>query len=131
MAPELGVVLTPVWTALHWPVAMLLAAAALLALANALRPAWTRPRLVAGLAVDGFALMLVGTLLAGGPWAKVTGSSIPAAMAIRIATWMNLILLRVLVVAAVVYGVRLAQRAWRLAGRGAFRNRVLRAIGGE
>ena len=45
--------LAPVWHALHWPIAVLLVSSIAVALADAIRPSWTRPRLIARLADAG------------------------------------------------------------------------------
>jgi hypothetical protein len=115
--PELGIVLTPVWQILHWPIAALLGASVAVGLANAFRPSWSRPRLIARLLVDGLALALTVTLLSAGPWVDVTSPGIPAAAAAAIEKWMNLSWLVALLVTALIYAVRTIQHARRLAGR--------------
>lgn len=104
--PQLGIVVTPVWSALHWPVALFLVASIAVGLADALRPAVSRRRLVGHLAVDAFALVLVGVLLSAWPWVQITGPAVPAAKAAAIAKWMNLTWLVTLLVIAVAYTVR-------------------------
>lgn len=116
--PELGIVLTPVWQALHWPIAVLLVASTGVALADAIRPSWSRPRLVAHLLVDAFTLVVTGILLAAGSWVDVTSAAIPADKAAFLEKWLNLIWLQVLVVIAVVYAVRVFRTARRLGAEG-------------
>ena len=116
--PELGIVLTPVWQALHWPIAVLLVASVAVALADATRPSWSRPRLIAHLAVDGFTLAVTGILLAAGPWVDVTSSGLLAAKAAFIEKWMNQIWLWVLLVIAGISAVRVFLHARRLAAQG-------------
>lgn len=129
--PELGIVLTPVWSALHWPIAALLAASAVVALANALRPSWSRPRLIARLAVDGFALVLVGVVLGAGPWVSVTDSRLPATTAAGIEKWMNLTWLLTLLAVALSYSARVLQHARRLAGREPIRHWTMNVLTGD
>lgn len=116
--PELGIALTPVWQALHWPIASLLVASTAVALADAIRPSWSRPRLVAHLVVDAFTLVLSGILLAAGSWVDVTSAAIAADKAAFLEKWLNLIWLQVLVVIAVVYVVRVFRTARRLGAEG-------------
>lgn len=129
--PELGLALTPVWPALHWPIAVFLAASAALALANAFRPSWSRPRLMARLAVDGFALVLTGILLGAGPWVHVTGPEVPAAAALTIEKWLNAAWLVVLLVIAAFFAATATAHARRLAGRAPIRNRAMRFLVGD
>ena len=129
--PELGIVLAPVWQAIHWPVAVLLVASAAVCLANAFRPSWSRPRLIARLLVDGFALVLTGTLLSAGPWVEVTSPNIPAATAATIEKWMNLAWLVSLLVVVLVYAARVIQHARRVTGQEPTRNRIMKVLTGE
>ena len=126
--PELGIVLTPVWQALHWPIAVLLVASIAVALTDAIRPSWSRPRLIAHLVVDAFTLVFSGILLGAGPWVDATSAGpLAAKEAALIEKWMNQIWLSVLLVIALIYGVRVFQGARRLAAKspsGAGRNVV-------
>jgi hypothetical protein len=127
--PELGIVLTPMWRALHWPIALLLAGSLAVAVVDAIRPSWSRPRLVARLAVDAYALLLTGILLSAWPWVQVTATSvIPQAHADRIELWMNVTWMSVLLV----IGAVCARRVMRLERRMA-RGEVLppRLLAGE
>jgi hypothetical protein len=85
------------------------------AVADVVRPSWSRSRLIARLAVDGFTLAVSGLLLGVGPWVDVTSAGISPANAAFIEKWMNLIWLQVLVVIALVYAVRVIRHARRLA----------------
>ncbi len=116
--PELGIVLTPVWGALYWPVAVYLVASIAVGLADALRPSSARPRLLARLAVDGLALVLTVALLSGAPWVQVTRPEIPAASATRIERWINLSCLVTLLVIGIFCLIRVVQQARRAFGRG-------------
>jgi hypothetical protein len=117
--PELGVVLTPAWRMLHWPVAIYLGASIAVGLADALRPSWTRPRIVSRLAVDAFALLLVLALLGGSPWVQVTSPAVPAATAVTVERWLNLTWLVTLVLIAVLCVSRMGQLTLRLLRHGA------------
>jgi len=117
--PELGIVLTPVWRMLHWPVAIYLGASIAVGLADALRPSWTRPRILARLAVDAFALLLVLALLGGSPWVQVTSPSLPAATAVTVERWLNLTWLVTLLSIGVFCVTRMVQLTLRLLRRGA------------
>jgi hypothetical protein len=129
--PELGIVLTSAWSRLHWPIALLLVASGAVALANAVRPSWSRSRLVARLAVDGLALALTAYLLSAGPWVDVTSPGIPAVNAAVIEKWLNLIWLQVLLVVAVAFAARVVQHARRLAGREPLRNWAMKLLAGD
>jgi hypothetical protein len=114
--PDLGIDLTPTWRALHWPIAALLAASLAVALVDAIRPSWSRPRLVARLAVDAYALLLTGILLSAWPWVQVTATSvIPQAHADRIELWMNLTWMSVLLVIGAVCTARVMRLERRVA----------------
>jgi hypothetical protein len=115
--PELGIVLTPVWQSLHWPIAALLAASAAVALANAFRPSWSRPRLVARLMVDGFGLALAVWLLTASPWVRVTAPAIPPEAAAMLEKWLNLAWLTGLLGVALVCAGGVVQNGRRLAGK--------------
>ena len=117
--PELGVVLTPVWRMLHWPVAIYLGASIAVGLADALRPSWTRPRILARLAVAAFALLLVLVLLGGSPWVQVTSPAVPGATAVTVERWLNLTWLVTLLFIGVLCVTRMVQLALRLSGKGA------------
>lgn len=116
--PELGIVLTPVWQSLHWPIAVYLVAAIAVGLADAIRPSWTRPRILARLAVDAFALLLTLVLLGGSPWVQVTAAAVPAATAGTIERWMNLTWLLTLLFIAVFCLTRIVRLWLRLSGGG-------------
>jgi hypothetical protein len=88
--PGLGIVTTPVWSVLHWPVAAYLLGSIAVGLCDALRPSSARPRLLAHLAVDGLALVLTGVLLAGSPWVQFTHPSLPPATVVLLERWINL-----------------------------------------
>lgn len=109
--PELGLVLTPVWRALHWPVAFYLTASIGVELATVLRPSPTRSRLFARMAVDGIALVLTAALLAGSPWVRVTSPSIPAAAAVTAERWLNLTWLVTLLCIGCYYLTRVVRAA--------------------
>jgi hypothetical protein len=117
--PELGLVVTPVWGALHWPVAVYLLASIGLGLADALRPSTDRPRLLARLTLNAVALALTFALLAGAPWVQIVGPAIPQAAAARFERWMNLSCLVTLLVIGVACLVRVVQLAGRVLGRSA------------
>ena len=114
--PEMGIVLTPVWLALHWPVALYLIASIGVELADALRPSSSRGRLLAHLWVDGLALALIGVLLAAAPWVRVTAPSIPAETARLLGRWMNSACLLGLLSIGVYYLVRFVRQALRAFG---------------
>jgi hypothetical protein len=113
--PELGIVLTPVWHALHWPVALYLAGSIAAGLADAIRPSLERSRVAWRLALDAFALLLVGSLLSAWPWVRITGPGIPPDKAATGELWMNLTWLAVLLVAAVACAVRVFRLERRVA----------------
>ena len=119
--PELGIVLTPVWQSLHWPIAVLLAGSAASALANAFRPSWSRPRIAARLLIDAFGLALAVWLLTAWPWAQVTAPAVPAASAAMLEKWLNLGWLQGLLGVALVCAGGLVQNARRMAGKEPFR----------
>lgn len=130
--PELGIRVAPVWHLLHWPIALFLAASVAVGLANALRPSWSRSRLVARLAVDTCALILAGVLLSTWPWVSVVEpSALPAAAAAAFEKWTNLIGLQVLVVTGAVYTARVIQLARRVSGRAPIRNWAMNLVAGE
>jgi hypothetical protein len=129
--PELGIVLTPAWHALHWPIAVLLGASAAVGLGNAFRPSWSRPRMVARFVVDGLAVVLALILLGAGPWVEVTSTRIPAATGVAIEWWMNLSWLMSLLVTVLIYAARVVQHARRVAGREPIRNWALKLVTGD
>ncbi len=114
--PEMGIVLTPVWLALHWPVAVYLAAAIGVELADALRPSGSRGRVLVRLAVDGLALLLIGVLFAAAPWVQVTAPSIPAETARMLGRWMNRAWLLGLLSIGIYFLVRFVRQALRAFG---------------
>jgi hypothetical protein len=115
----MGILLGPAWRMLYWPVATYLAASIGVGLADALRPSWTRPRILARLAVDSFALLLAVVLLGGSPWIHVTSPAVPAATAATVERWLNLSCLVTLLFIGIFYLTRVVQLAMRLSGRGA------------
>jgi hypothetical protein len=116
--PELAIVLTPVWGALHWPIALYLAASIAVGLADALRPASARSRLRARVAVDGFALLLTVVLLTGAPWVRLTAPGIPVATRVTLERWFNLSCLVTLLFVGIFYLTRVVQQAQRARGGG-------------
>lgn len=118
-APLAGVLLTPAWRMLYWPVAAYLAASIGVGLADALRPSWTRPRILARLAVAAFALLLTVVLLGGSPWISVTSPEVPAATAVTIERWLNLTCRVTLLFIGAFCVTRIVQLARQLSDRGA------------
>lgn len=117
--PELALVATPVWRMLHWPIAIYLAASIGVGLADALRPSWTRARILARLAVGAYALLLIIVLLGGSPWIHVTSPAVPAATAATVERWLNLSCLVTLLFIGILCVARIVQLSMRLWGRGA------------
>jgi hypothetical protein len=113
--PELGLVVTPVWSALHWPIALFLAASVAIGLADVLRPSETRRRTLARLGVDAFALLLAGILLSAWPWVQVTGGRLPADAAANVARWLNVTFLVTMVIIAGAYTLRVVRLERRVA----------------
>lgn len=111
--PTVGLVPTPTWSALHWPVAAYLAASIAVSLADALRPTASRSRLLAHVAVNGFALALTVWLLAGAPWVKLVVPGGPAEKAAAVERWLNLGALMTLLVIGIFYLTRVVQLALR------------------
>jgi hypothetical protein len=117
--PELGLVVTSTWSALHWPVAAFLAASIALGLADAIRPSTSRRRLGLRLGVDAFALLLAGILLSAWPWVQVAGAGIPTEKAALLTRWLNLSALVTLLAIAAAYTVRVMRLERRVSGRDA------------
>jgi hypothetical protein len=116
-AQLMGIVLGPAWRMLYWPVATYLTASIGVGLADALRPSLTRPRILARLAVDAFALLLAVVMLGGSPWIRVS-SAVPAATAATVERWLNLSCLVTLLFIGIFYLARIVQLVRRLSGRG-------------
>ena len=111
--PTVGLVLTPAWYALHWPVAAYLVASIGVNLADALRPSVSRRHLLAHLGVNAFALVLTTWLLLSSPWVNVVVPGLAAAKAATVQRWLNLGGLVTLLVIGVFYLTRVVQLALR------------------
>lgn len=114
--PPVGLVLTPVWYAIHWPVAAYLVASIGVSVADAVRPSASRSRLLARLGVHAFALVLTGWLLLASPWVQVVVPGLPAARAVTAERWLNLGCLVTLLVIGVYFLTRVVQLALKAAG---------------
>jgi hypothetical protein len=122
LPPQLGIVLTPLWPALHWPVAAYLAASIAVGLADTLRPSSTRGRTVARVCVDALALTLVAVFIAGAPWVQITGPAIPAETARMLEHWLNASCLVFLLVVGAFFGTRVVRQVIRVRRAGPTRS---------
>lgn len=72
---DVPIALAPIWSALYWPILLLVLASAAMAAANTVRPWWTRLRTGIQIGLYAFELILIGILLSAGTWIEVTASS--------------------------------------------------------
>jgi len=82
--------LKPMWTIFYWPILLLVLASAAMGAVNTIRPWWTRLRSGLSLAIKAMQLILIGILLAMGPWVEV---AVPDALSHKLdalTKWINL-----------------------------------------
>ena len=111
--PTVGLVPTPAWYTLHWPVAAYLVASIGVNLADALRPSVSRRHLLAHLGVNAFALVLTAWLLLAAPWVKIVGPGLDVAKAATVERWLNVGGLVTLLFIGVFFLTRVVQLALR------------------
>lgn len=107
--PELSVGLAPVWRSFYWPILLLALASVAMSAVNTVRPRWTPLRSGIRLTMDIAILVLVGLLLASGPWVEV---NVP-----EIAKWINLATAIALGILGILHAVSIVRGARRLISR--------------
>lgn len=127
--PAVGLVLTPAWYALHWPVAAYLVTSIVANLADALRPSASRARLLVHLGVNAFALVLTVWLLLSAPWVRIVAAGIPAPRAATVERWLNAGGLVTLLFFGVFYLARVVRLALRASEAPAGRSQAPLAAG--
>jgi hypothetical protein len=107
------IALGPVWTTLHWPILLLVAAGVAQACLNLARPQWTLVRARLGLAVQAAGLVILCLVLRTGNWIVLAPGVDDPARYSRVVEVVNQVLFYCFLAGLIVEGVRFVWRCLR------------------
>jgi hypothetical protein len=106
----------PIWRNLFWLTNVVILSAVPASAVSLAQPAWIRARLTLRLVSDALTLILMGVLLAAGPWVQIAAPRLPAAGVAVATKWTNIdirIALMIIAIANVADAVRESLRIFR------------------